>query len=166
MDPIKPCNTYAARPSGTALYRNGKSAYKLYYVDIYGRANPERFEWELNGCPRESVLEHLARLNVEGIGTVLAFPHITKLFRFAPSAETLMHVRAFHTPDFGEVDLTREEGFVEFACYAEAIVAAEEYRFWAEAHSVDEYLHRWAQWSDAPLVDCAKMSRHFAEDDA
>jgi len=166
MDPIKPCNTYAARPSGTALYRNGKSAYKLYYVDIYGRANPERFEWDRCGRERESVRAHLTRLNLEGIGAVAAFPHITKIFRFAPSAETIMHVRGYWTEDFAAVDLNREEGFVEFACYAEALIAAEEYRFWAEARGVGEYLDRWVNWSDAPIVDCAKMSRHFAEDEA
>jgi hypothetical protein len=166
MDPIRPCNPYAARPSGTALYRNGPSAYKVYYVDIYGRANPERFEWDLCGRPRASVVDHLARLNVEGIGAVAAFPHLTKVFRFAPSAETIMHVRGYWTPDFSVVDLGREEGFVEFACYAEAIIAAEEYRLWAMAHSVDEYLQGWAQWADAPIVDPAKMSRHFAADNA
>lgn len=166
MNPIQPCNSYAARPSGTALYQSGRSAYKIYYVDIYGRTNPERFEWDLCGRSRPTVLEHLARVPVEGVGAVAAFPHITKVFRFAPSAETIMHVRAFWTPDFTDADLSRDDSFVEFACYAEAIIAADEYRFWAEAHSVEEYLQRWVQWSDASIVDCAKMSRHFLADNA
>ncbi len=162
---IKRCNTYAARPSGTSLYRHGKSAYKIYYVDIYGRSNPERFEWDRCGRSRESVSDGLARVALEGVGAVAAFPHITKVFRFAPSAETIMHVRGFWTPDFSEVDLSREDGFVEFACYAEAIIAAEEYRFWAEAGTVAEYFAQWVQWADAPVVDCAKMARHFEEED-
>ncbi|MGE5531028.1 MAG: hypothetical protein ACM3VW_02780 [Bacteroidota bacterium] len=164
MGPVKPCNTYAARPSGTSMYRNGKSAFKIYYVDIYGRSNPERFEWDRCGRARETVLEGLAGAGVDGIGAVAAFPHITKVFRFAPSAETIMHVRGYWTPDFSEVDLSREEGYVEFACYAEAIIAAEEYRFWAEASSVAQYLDQWVRWTDAPVVDCAKMARHFGEE--
>lgn len=162
---IKPCNTYAARPSGTALFHSGRSAYKIYYADIYGRSNPERFEWDRCGHTRESVLHHLTRLNLEGIGALVAFPHITKVFRFAPSAETIMHVRGYWTPDFAEVDLTREDGFVELACYAEAVIAAEEYHYWARAHSVAEYLQRWVEWADAPVLDCAKLSRHFGEED-
>jgi hypothetical protein len=163
MEPITPCNSYAARPSGRELYRCGPSCFKVYYVDIYGRQQPERFEWDLCGRPRTSVLERLEAAAIEGVGVVVAFPHITKVFRFAPSAETIMHVRAFWTPSFEEVDLRREEGYLEFACYAEAVIAAEEYRLWAEADSVEAYLTRWADWSDATVTDHAKLARHFAE---
>jgi len=161
---IKPCNSYAARPSGTNVYRNGKSVLKVYYVDIYGREQPERFEWDRCGRSRDSVLEGLASVNAEGIGAVAAFPHITKVFRFAPTAETIMHVRGYWTPDFSEVDLQREEGFIEFACYAEAIIAADEYRFWAESETVEQYLENWSNWSDAPVVNCRKMALYFGED--
>lgn len=164
MEPIKPCNTYAARPAGVSLFHNGRSTYKVYYVDIYGRANPERFEWDRCGRPRESVLERLQQVNLEGVGVVVTFPHITKVFRFAPSAETIMHVRAYWTPDFSEVDLRREEGFLEFACYAEAIIAAQEYAFWAQAASVEEYLAQRADWSDAPVLEAGKLARWFAAD--
>lgn len=163
MHPIKPCNTYEARPSGTDVYHNERSAFKVYYVDIVGRDQPERYEWDRCGRPRAAVLEHLLAAPVEGVGAVAAFPHITKVFRFAPSAETIMHVCGFWTPDFQPVDLNREDGYVEFACYAEAIIAAEEYRFWAEAHSVEEYLARWVEWTAAPVLDNTKLARHFAE---
>lgn len=162
MEPIKRCNPYDARPSGTDIYRLGPSAFKVYYVDIVGRAEPERYEWDRCGRPRASVLESLAAVPIEGIGAVAAFPHITKVFRFAPSAETIMHVRGFWTPDFRPVDLAREEGYMEFACFAEAIIAAEEYRFWAEAATVEEYLARWVEWTAAPVVDHQKLARHFA----
>lgn len=108
-------------------------------------------------------MENLAAVELEGLGAVAAFPHITKVFQFAPSAETIMHVRGFWTPDFREVDLRREEGFIEFACYAEAIIAADEYRFWAEAETVEEYLERWSEWSDAPVANCRKMSLYFGD---
>ena len=162
MEPIKPCNPYAARPGGTAMYRHGQTAFKIYYVDIYGREQRERYEWDLCGRPRESVLEGLRKLAVEGVGFVVSFPHITKIFRFAPSAETIMHVRAHWTKDFDEVDLEREEGFMEFACYAEAVIAADEYRFWAAAESVEDYLERWSDWVDATVVDNRKLARYFA----
>ena len=162
MEPIKPANTYAAYPGGTATYRNGPHVFKVYYVDITGREHPERYEWALCGRSRESVLNLLAQASVEGIGAVVSFPHITKVFRFAPSAETIMHVRAFKTEDFTEIDLQREEGYLEFACYAEALIAADEYRFWAEARSVQEYLQRWSDWQDAVIVDHTKLGEHFA----
>lgn len=166
MDAIKPANTYTARPSGTALYANDRSVFKVYYVDIIGRANPERFEWDRCGRERESVITHLARVGVEGVGAVAAFPHITKVFRFAPSAETIMHVKGYWTPDFSAVDLRREEDYVEFACYAEAIIAAEEYRFWAQAQSVEAYLQQWVSWAEAPIVEHAKLGRYFGAENS
>lgn len=161
MEPIKPANPYAARPAGTAVYQNGLHVFKVYYADIYGRSEPERYEWDLCGRPRNSVLEALKQFNFEGVGFVVSFPHITKVFRFAPSAETIVHVRAYWTPDFAIVDLAREEGYMEFACYAEAIIAAEEYRSWAEALHVEEYLQRWCQWTDAPVREAAKLRQYF-----
>lgn len=161
MIPVKPCGTYDARPSGTAVYRAGQTAFKIYYVDIVGRPQRERYEWEHCGRERESLLDQLKDAAVEGVGAILAFPHITKVFRFAPSAEIIMHVRAFATPDFSEVNLVREEGYLEFACYAEAIVAAEEYRFWAEAASVEEYLEQWCHWTQAAVADHTKLGRYL-----
>jgi hypothetical protein len=161
MEPIKPANTYAAYPSGTATYRHGPHVFKVYYVDITGREQPERYEWALCGRSRDSVLNLLAQASVEGIGAVVSFPHITKVFRFAPGAETIMHVRAFKTEDFAEINLAREEGYLEFACYAEAIIAADEYRFWAEAQTVEEYLRRWSDCRDAVIADHTKLQVYF-----
>lgn len=162
MEPIKPANTYAARPAGQAFYRRGRHAFKIYYVDIIGRQQPERYEWELCGRHRDDVLAALAQANIEGIGFVVSFPHITKVFRFAPSTETIMHVRAFNTADFTEISLQREEGYLEFACYAEAVIAADEYRFWATAPHVEQYLQAWSAWQEADIADNAKLARHFA----
>ena len=161
MEPVKTANTYAAYPSGTATYRHGRHAFKVYYVDITGREQPERYEWALCGRSRDSVLDALREANIEGIGAVVSFPHITKVFRFAPSAETILHVRAFHTEDFAEISLQREEGYLEFACYAEALIAADEYRFWAEARTVEEYLQRWSDWREAVVTDHTKLKEHF-----
>jgi len=161
MEPIKPCNSYAARPAGTATYQHGQHVFKVYYVDIYGRAEPERYEWDLCGRPREAVLDGLAEAGIEGIGFVVSFPHITKVFRFGPSAETVMHVKGYRTEDFSELDLQREDGYLEFACYAEALIAADEYHFWAQAQSVEEYLEQRSDWADAPVMDNSKLAAYF-----
>ncbi|MBI3948164.1 MAG: hypothetical protein HY321_19760 [Armatimonadetes bacterium] len=164
MEKIKPCNSYIGRPAGTEMLRlaDGRSALKVYFIDIPGRSTPERFEWDRCGRPRAGLVEALAGAGVEGIGFVTAFPHITKVFRFGPNPETVLHVRAYRTEDLADLPLERGEGYVEFACLAEAIIAAEEYRFWAAARSVAEYLDRWCDWPESPIVDHGKLGRHFA----
>ena len=44
----KPANPYDARISGTHLLAcpDGRSAFKVYFLDIVGRQNPERYEWD------------------------------------------------------------------------------------------------------------------------
>ncbi|MBI2298033.1 MAG: hypothetical protein HYU66_03620 [Armatimonadetes bacterium] len=159
---VRPCNTYAARPAGTAVHRAGKSVFKLYFVDIYGREHPERFEWRLNGLDPGAVAAALERLGVEGVGFVIAFPHIAKLFRYAPDAEILMLVKAFRPADGESLPLERGEGYVEFACLTEAVIAAAEYRLWAEAATVDDYLGTWCDWGELPIRDNAKLRRYWA----
>ncbi len=158
---VKPCNSYAARPAGTAVYRRDRTVFKVYFVDIYGREHPERFEWPLNDLDQVAVDTALDRLEAKGVGFVIAFPHIAKVFRWSPDAETLLLVRAFKPADAAAVPLDRGEGYVEFACLAEAVIAADEYRFWAEATTVDEYLAHWCQWGDLPVKDNAKLGRYW-----
>lgn len=164
MESIKPSNSYAARPAGTGEYHDGSSHFKICYVDITGRDNPERYEWGLCGQSPESVPEALRQARVEGIGFVISFPHITKVFRFAPAAEIIMHVRAYKTGDFSEVDLQREGGYLEFACLAEAIIAADEYLLWAKTESVEQYLGLWSDWQPAEIIDHTKMLKYFTEE--
>ncbi|MFP3903064.1 MAG: hypothetical protein ACLFWB_02360 [Armatimonadota bacterium] len=166
MHEIEPCKPYTARPAGTSMYRLGDHAFKVYYVDITGRDDPERYEWDECGRDRTEVIDSLTAAEIEGVGFVVAFPHITKVFRYAPSAEILQHVRAFDTADFSEIDLRREDGYLEFACYAEAIIATAEYRLWADAGSVKEYLAQWTEWEMAAIADNEKLARYYAGDDA
>ena len=70
-------------------------------------------------------------------------------------------MRAWRTEDFAPLSVERGEGYVEFACLAEAIIAADEFRFWAEAPSVEAYLERWCDWAEAPILDHAKLRRYF-----
>lgn len=161
MHPIKPCKPYRARPAGTAVYESGAHCFKVYYVDIHGRPEPERYKWDLCGHFREAVIEKLAAAGIEGIGFVVAFPHITKVFRFAPSAEIVLHVRAYRTEDFSVIEPAREEGYLEFACYAEALIAKDEYDFWGRSASVTGYLRQWSTWADAAISDEAKLLDYY-----
>ncbi len=158
---VKPCNTYAARPAGQRFWQHGPSAFKIYYVDIYGREHPERFEWAPCGLDQAVVPAALATLGVEGVGFVIAFPHIVKVFRWSPQAEILLLVKAFKPADLSPILLDRDEGYVEFACLAEALIAADEYRLWAAATSVAGYLAQWSSWADTPIVDHAKLRRYW-----
>ncbi|MCP5156256.1 MAG: hypothetical protein H6983_18935 [Ectothiorhodospiraceae bacterium] len=160
---VTACSPYHAVSAGRSVIRmaDGRSVFKVYYVDIIGRDDPTRYEWALASQDKATFEARLARLDLEGVGFVIAFPHIAKVFRFAPSAETVVHVRAFRPLDMAPLDLAREDGYVEFACLAEALVAADEYAAWAAAPDVATYLGRYARFEDAPIVDCAKLATYW-----
>jgi hypothetical protein len=161
MQPIAPCQRYAARPAGRAVYENGPHAFKVYFIDIAHRRQPELYEWERCGRDRDSVLAGLKRAGVEGVGFVCAFPHIAKAFRFGPESETVLNVRAFRPADFAELDLTRSDGYVEYACLAESVIADAEYRLWARVRTVEEYLGQWVDWQPVAVADQGKLGRHY-----
>jgi hypothetical protein len=161
MQPIAPCQSYAARPAGRTVYENGPHAFKVYLVDITGRRQPELYEWDRCGRDPDSVVAGLKRAGVEGIGFVCAFPHIAKVFRFGPESETVLNVRAFRPADFSELDLGRSDGYVEYACLAESVIADAEYRLWARARTVDEYLAEWVDWHLVAVADQRKLGRHY-----
>lgn len=161
---VSSCGTYHASIENcqTVTLPDGKSAFKVYFVSIIGRSNPERFEWVHNALSKEQFLSNFAAKGYEGIGFVTAFPHITKVFRFSPKSEILMLVSAYNTQTGEPVNLDRGEGFTEFACLAEAMLANDEYRAWAKAASVPEYLAYVSDEHDAPVLDNAKLGRYFA----
>jgi hypothetical protein len=161
MHPVAPCQSYAARPAGRTVYENGPHAFKVYFIDITGRPRPELYEWDRCGLEREAVLAGLKRAGVEGVGFVCAFPHIVKVFRFGPENETVLHVRAFDPAAFAELALARADGYVEYACLAESVIADAEYRLWATARTVAEYLAGWADWQPVAVADEGKLGRHF-----
>jgi hypothetical protein len=73
----------------------------------------------------------------------------------------VLHVRAFRPVDFTELDLGRSDGYVEYACLAESVIADAEYRAWASARSVEEYLAAWVDWTPVAVVDEGKLGRHY-----
>jgi hypothetical protein len=160
MDPIKPCRPYHAVNAGRDLVHgpDPRTVFKVYYVDIVGRAEPARTEWARCGLRKDLVVSALQRAaGVEGVGFVTAFPHIVKVFRFGPEAETVLNVRAWNTRDLADLSLARSDAYLEFACLAEAVIAADEFRFWAEASAVAEYLGRWSDWTEAPIRSHDKL---------
>ena len=86
---------------------------------------------------------------------------ITKVFRYAPEVETVVDVRELHTATLDEMDCNRGDQYHEFACYAESLIAADEYRAWAKANSVDEYLQFRCSLSDFPIVNHNKLSDYW-----
>jgi hypothetical protein len=163
MRKIQCANPYAGRMAGREILRgaDGLSALKIYFLDITGRADPRRTEWDLCGRSREGFLRDLAARAPEGVGFVTAFPHVTKVFRFSPDAEIVMDVRGFLTPGLADWPLSRPEGWTEFACLAEALIAADEFRLWADSARVEDYLAAWSGFPEARIADPGKMRRYF-----
>ena len=161
---IEKCGSYHAKIEGCELVAmpDGKSAFKVYFVSIVGRDNPSRTEWALCGIDKQAFIKAFRESGQEGVGFLTAFPHITKVFRYAPKMEILQHVRAFDTKTFAPISLIRDD-FVEFACLAEALLAADEYKAWAAAGSVEEYLRYVSPVENAPGFDNAKLKRYFSD---
>jgi len=156
------CRPYHSRTVRTELLRlaDGISAFKVYYLSIIGRDDPCKYEWE--HCPL-SPADFAARLQAagwDGVGFITAFPHITKVFRFAPAMETVLHVRAFVTADLSPLDLARDDQFLEFACYAEAAIAGDEYHAWAQAGTVEAYLAYRSSFIDGPIASNTKLAEY------
>ena len=165
MQPVKPCDTYHAVSAGKDVLRgaDGKTVLKVYFINIIGRSDPSKVVWAECGLAKEDFLKALAETDgAEGVGFVTAFPHITKVFRYGPEAETVVNVRAWSTKDMAPLDLSRSDGYVEFACLAEALIAADEYRLWAEAESVAAYLEKWSDWADGPIVRHDKLGVYWS----
>jgi hypothetical protein len=140
---------------------DGKSVFKVYYISVIGRDTPERFEWAHSPRTQHDFEQAFLAGGYEGVGFVIAFPHVTKIFRFSPSAETLMDVREFHTEGMRPMDCARGDGFHEFACYAEAAIAADEYDAWARAKTVEEYLPFQSRKADFPVASHQKMATYW-----
>jgi hypothetical protein len=160
---VTPCRTYHAQTVGRGLLRmpDGKSAFKVYYISVIGRDKPELFEWEHSALTRERFEKAFLAGGYEGIGFVMAFPHVTKIFRFSPTMETIMDVREFHTEAMRQMDCSRGDGYHEFACYAEAAMAADEYGAWARAATVEEYLTFRSAATAFPVASNTKLAEHW-----
>ena len=163
MTQVLSCQPYHGNSAGQTVLNmpDGRSVFKLYLLSIIDRDEPMLYDW---ASSRLSISEFKVRFcerGYEGVGFVTAFPHITKVFRYAPEVETVGDVRELHTATLDEMDCNRGDQYHEFACYAESLIAAEEYRAWAKANSVDEYLQFRCSLSDFPIVNHNKLSDYW-----
>jgi hypothetical protein len=160
---LTPCKTYHAKTVGRNVLRmpDGKSVFKVYYVSVIGRDRPELYEWRRSSRTTADFERMFTAGGHEGVGFVVAFPHVTKVYRFSPDGETILDVREFDTDGMTARDCARSDGYHELACYAEAAIAADEYRAWAEAGSVDEYLVARSGAADFPVVSHTKLADYW-----
>ena len=162
MQPVAKANTYHAVIRSQERLAAGKTNLKVYFIDIVGRKDPSRTEWDKCGIDRRQFLDRLAKTEgVEGVGFVTAFPHITKAFRFGPENENVLNVRAWSTRDMAPLDLARSDRYVEFACLAEAVLAKDEYDFWAKAETVEAYLAQWSGYSGGAVERNDKLLAYW-----
>ena len=162
---IAKCRPYHARTVRHSLLRmsDEKSVFKIYYISILGRDQPDQYEWEY--CPHTQYSFEKVFLSGkhEGIGFVIAFLHITKVFRFSPYVETILDVSEFHTVDMHHMNCSRGDGSHEFACYAESIISADEYEAWANATTVEEYIAFRCNKTDFPIVSYTKLTTYWKQ---
>jgi hypothetical protein len=140
---------------------DGKSVFKVYYVSIINRPQPELFEWEKCQLSQVDFEKAFVSGGYEGIGFLIAFPHITKVYRFSPLMETVLDFSERNTPKMDFRNNDRGDGFREFACYAEAILAADEYAAWARAATVEEYLAVRSSQTEFPVARNDKLAKYW-----
>ena len=59
------------------------------------------------------------------------------------------------------MDCSRADGYHELACYAEAAMAADDYRAWARATTVEEYLTFRPTGTEFPVASNTKLAEHW-----
>ena len=163
MTEVLSCQPYHGSNAGQTVLNkpDGRSVFKLYLLSIIDRDEPAQYDW---ASSRLSISEFKVRFcegGYTGVGFVTAFPHITKIFRYAPEVETVVDVRELDMATLAELDCNRSDQYHEFACYAELLIAADEYRAWAKADTVDEYLQFRCSLSDFRIVNHKKLSDYW-----
>jgi hypothetical protein len=163
MMKISTCQPYHAQIVSSRLIHmpDGKSVFKIYFVSIIGRDSPQKYEWAHSAYTREQFEQDLQGTTCKGIGFVIAFPHITKVFRFSPVNETVLDVSEYRTQTWQPLDCSRGDGSHEFACYAETIIASQEHTAWANAANLDEYLGSRCHQSDFPVIRHDKLADYW-----
>ena len=162
---IKQCRMYHAHTIEKNILRmpDQKSIFKIYYLSIIGRDTPELFEWEHCLYTQANFEQKFLLGKHEGIGFVIAFPHIVKIFRFSPYNETVLDVREFHTVDMQSKDCSRDDGSHEFACYAESVISADEYEAWANATTVKDYTAFRCRKTDFSIASNMKLTTYWEQ---
>ena len=82
MTQVLSCQPYHGISAGQTVLNmpDGRSVFKLYLLSIIDRDEPALYDW---ASSRLSISEFKVRFRergYEGVGFVIAFPHITKIF--------------------------------------------------------------------------------------
>lgn len=75
--------------------------------------------------------------------------------------ETILDVKALDPSTMKHLVCTRDERYYKFACYAEAVIAADEYLAWAASSSVSDYLTFVCQAHDFPVTKSNKLGEYW-----
>jgi len=160
MDPVKPVNPYSSRPVGATMLRlDDGSAFKVYVLDIFGRPEPEKYEWKASGRDPEAAMEELKQAGVSGVGFICLFPHIAKVFFFGECAETNLYSQAFLGNPYQPHPLDYARG-VEVACAGEMDIAAKEFSLWRQSATVEEYLNRFVEPETCGFASHSKLGEY------
>ena len=163
MEPIKPAPPYFARPAGVSrLDLPDGSAFKVYFFDIIGRPEPEKYEWALAERSQDAALEQLKQADISGVGFICLFPHIAKVFFFGESMETNLYAEAFRGDPFQRAPLDYARG-VEVACAAEMDIAAKEFALWRAAATVADFLAEFVEPVECGFESNAKLRAYASE---
>jgi hypothetical protein len=151
---------YTSEPAGTAtLEVGGKSYFKLYSLQIVGRAQRSKYEWASAGRSKEQTVVQLKEQDIEGVGFACVFPHITKVFYYGCSEtcqETNLYVRVFGGDPLQPISPERGDG-MEIACAGEMDIASKEFALWQRCASVKDYLNKFVNPSICSFENHQKL---------
>ncbi len=94
MTQVLSCQPYHGISSGQTVLNmpDGQSVFKLYLLSIIDREEPTLYDWASSRLSISEFKVCFRERGYEGVGFVTAFPHITKIFRYAPEVETVVDV--------------------------------------------------------------------------
>jgi hypothetical protein len=165
MDSTQVSPPYTSELSGTAVLRaGGKSQFKLYFLQILGRAQRSKYEWAQAKRSKEQTVSQLESLSLDGVGFACLFPHITKVFFFGSpegNRETNLYVRAFSGDPLQQISL-EYGGSMEVACAGEMDIASKEFALWQRCSSVEEYLDKFVVPNTCTFEDHGKLKRFLS----
>ena len=97
--------------------QDGRSVFKLYLLSIVDRDEPALYDWASAGLSISEFKVCFRERGYEGVGFVTAFPHITKIFRYAPEVETVVEVRELDTDTLDELDCNHNDQYHDCLLY-------------------------------------------------
>lgn len=149
--------SYTSHVNEKFLLTISKTAvFKIYFVDILNREQKNKYVWEYAEITKKDLLNGIEKLHPQGIGFIIAFPHVFKIFRFGPSIETNLYSIAYNPKTMERLTL-QEEGWLELGCLAEIEISFDEFTFWATSPNVEDYLLNFSSKGNGSILDHSKL---------